>query len=195
MRKSIYPTYKDIASDVEKRIIQLDQGYDSISTVITKHGEECHRKIDKLVKKLKTEVDNMKVIHKAAFEKHRAEINQRISDIDDEIRKLAKLQESNEISLFTHHKNTITKFRKLPPKVDASFPIFTPMKFQEEQFHQLFGKLSTLSLSSKEQSYNSEIKQISPQAGCSPPVKKLFDEPVTITTIESSYGKYAMWPV
>ncbi|XP_062593087.1 uncharacterized protein LOC134254575 [Saccostrea cucullata] len=188
MRKSIYPTYQDIASDVEKRISQLDKGYEGILTAITNHGEEWHRQIDKLVKKLKEKVDKMKIRHNSALEKHRAEINQRISDIDDEIRKLAKLLESNDISLFTHHENTITKFRKLLPKVDASFPVFTPMKFQEEQFHKLFGKLSTLSLTSEENGYNSKLKQISPEAGSSPPVKKLLNEPETDTTIDTKFG-------
>ncbi|XP_062593089.1 uncharacterized protein LOC134254576 [Saccostrea cucullata] len=187
MRKSIYPTYQDIFLNVEKTISQLDKGYDGILTAITKHGEEWHRQIDKLVKKLKTEVESMKDIHKSALEKHRAEINQRISDIDDEIRKLAKHLESNDMSLFTHHKNTVTKFRKLPPKVDASFPNFTPMTFQEEQFHKLFGKLSTLSITSDEHGYNSKLKQISPEAGSSPPVNKLLDEPETVTTIHTGY--------
>ncbi|XP_062593102.1 E3 ubiquitin-protein ligase TRIM71-like [Saccostrea cucullata] len=187
MRKSIYPIYEDIASDAEKRISQLDKGYEGIATTITNHGEEWHRQIDKLVNKLKAEVDNMKAIHKAALEKHRAEINQRISDIDDKIRKLTKLLESNDISLFTHHNITVAKFRKLPPIVDASFPNFTPIKFQEEPFQQLFGKLSSLSLTSEEYGYNSKLQQISPEAGSFPPIKKILDEPEIVTTIDTEY--------
>ncbi|XP_062606963.1 E3 ubiquitin-protein ligase TRIM71-like [Saccostrea cucullata] len=48
LNDTIYPTYQDIASDVQNRISQLEKEYGDLTTAITKHGEDGHREIDKL---------------------------------------------------------------------------------------------------------------------------------------------------
>ncbi|XP_062596633.1 uncharacterized protein LOC134258083 [Saccostrea cucullata] len=60
LNEVIFPTYQDIVSDVKNRISQVEKKYGDLFTAITKHGEDWHREIDKLVKKLKAEYDEIK---------------------------------------------------------------------------------------------------------------------------------------
>ncbi|XP_062619769.1 uncharacterized protein LOC134281298 [Saccostrea cucullata] len=184
LEQNIFPTYQNIASDVQNRMSQLEKEYGDLSTAITKHGEDWHREIDKLVKKLKAEVDEMKTKHYDALKTHKDEINQKITDISDEIQASSKLLELNDISLFLEFNTNIQEFTNLPAKVYKTLPHFTPIQYQPEQLMELFGTLSSLSLNSDEHGY--KMKK-SPEAGSSPPVKQLLDEPETVTTIDTGY--------
>ncbi|XP_061168875.1 E3 ubiquitin/ISG15 ligase TRIM25-like [Saccostrea echinata] len=185
---TIYPTYQDIASDVQNRMSQLEKEYGDLSTAITKHGEDWHREIDKLVKKLKAEVDKMKMKQLEALQKHLDEINKNISEIKNEIDSIDVAVDANDISRLFSVKPGMNKHKDLPEKFVASLPIFTPGKIQEE-LSNLFGALSSSSLTSDKHGYSMKTTQKSPEAGSSPPVKQLLDEPETVTTIDTGYGE------
>ncbi|XP_061166044.1 tripartite motif-containing protein 2-like [Saccostrea echinata] len=51
----------------------------------------------------------------------------------------------------------------------------------------MFGALSSSSLTSDKHGYSMKTTQKSPEAGSSPPVKHLLDEPATVTTIDTLY--------
>ncbi|XP_061168250.1 E3 ubiquitin-protein ligase TRIM71-like isoform X2 [Saccostrea echinata] len=189
IEQNIYPTYQNIASDVQNRISQLEKEYGDLSTAITKHGEDWHREIDKLVKNLKAEVEKMKAKHHDALKAHKDEINQLITDIYNEIQASSKLLELNDISLFLKFNTNIQEFRKLPSKVNVTLPHFTPTQYQPEQLIKLFGNLSSLSLTSEEHGYKMKTTKKSPEAGSSPPVRQLLDEPETITSTNTGYDR------
>ncbi|XP_061168299.1 tripartite motif-containing protein 55-like [Saccostrea echinata] len=190
LEQNIYPTYQYIASDVQNRMSQLEKEYGDLSTAITKHGEDWHREIDELVRKLTTEVEKMKAEHHEALKSHIHEINQRIANIYNEIQASTKLLELNDISLFLEFNTNIHEFRKLPPKVNATLPHFTRTQYQQEQLIKLFGNLSSLSLTSDKHGYSMKTMQKSPEAGSSSPVKQLLDQPETITTINTGYEEF-----
>ncbi|XP_062620416.1 E3 ubiquitin-protein ligase TRIM45-like [Saccostrea cucullata] len=60
-QKRIYSTYKEIASDVQNKISQLEKEYEDFSTTITQHEKNLHEKIEQHVSKLKSEADGMRV--------------------------------------------------------------------------------------------------------------------------------------
>ncbi|XP_061168946.1 E3 ubiquitin-protein ligase TRIM45-like [Saccostrea echinata] len=81
LKEIIYPINEDIASDVQNRMSQLEEEYGDLSTAITKHGEDWHRKIDQLVEKLKAEVEEMKITQLETLERHLNEIHEKMSNI------------------------------------------------------------------------------------------------------------------
>ncbi|XP_061167687.1 E3 ubiquitin-protein ligase TRIM71-like [Saccostrea echinata] len=184
----IYPTYQDIASDVQNGMSQLEKEYGDLSTAITKHGEDWHREIDKLVKKLKAEVDQMKNTQLQTLQKHLDEINKKISDIKDEINSIDVVVNGNELSKLFSVTFDINKYRNLPEKKVPSLPKFTPGRIGEE-LGKLFGALSSSSLTSDKHGYSMKTTQKSPEAGSSPPVKQLLDQPKTVTTIDTGCDK------
>ncbi|XP_061168967.1 E3 ubiquitin-protein ligase TRIM45-like [Saccostrea echinata] len=77
-KDTIYPTFQEIAFDVQNKMSQLKKDYGDLSTAITKHGEDWHREIDKLLKKLKAEVDETKNTQLQTLQKQLDEINKKI---------------------------------------------------------------------------------------------------------------------
>ncbi|XP_062591073.1 tripartite motif-containing protein 55-like [Saccostrea cucullata] len=183
LKEKIYPNYQDIASDVQNRMSQLEKEYGDLSTAITKHGEDWHREIDKLVKKLKAEVDEMKNTQLQTLQKHLDEINKTMSDIKDEINSVDSVLESTDISSLFSLPSTLDRYTNLPRKITVSIPKFIPKKLQADQ---LFS-LKTISIKSDEYGYSMKTTQKSPEAGSSPPVKQLLDEPEIVATIDTEY--------
>ncbi|XP_061167345.1 E3 ubiquitin-protein ligase TRIM71-like [Saccostrea echinata] len=186
LHEKIYPTYQGIAFDVQNRISQLEKEYGDLSTAITKHGEDWHREIDKLVKKLKAEVDEMKntqleTLHK----KHLDEINKKMSDIKDELNSVDVAVDSNDISKLFDITINVDRYKNLPQNFLPSLPKFIPGRIQE--LSKIFGTLSSSSSTSDENDYSIKTTQKSPEAGSSPPVKQLLDEPEIVTTIDTGY--------
>ncbi|XP_062580315.1 uncharacterized protein LOC134242245 [Saccostrea cucullata] len=192
LNETIYPTYQDIASDVQNKMSQLKKEYGDLSTAITKHGEDWHREIDKLVKKLKAEVDEMKNTQLQTLQKHLDEINKTMSDIKDEIDSFNTVIDSNEISeIFKFASVNITRYKNIPEKILPYLPKFTQGRIQRrKELGKLFGTLSSSSLNSDEHGYSMKTTHKSPEAGSSPPVKQLLDEPETVTTMKTECSLY-----
>ncbi|XP_062602405.1 tripartite motif-containing protein 55-like [Saccostrea cucullata] len=172
LKETIYPIFQEIASDEQNRMSQLEKEYGDLSTAITKHGEDWHREIDKLVQKLKAEVDEMKITQLQTLQKHLDEINKTMSDIKDEIDAVNSTINSNDLSKLFGVKFNVDRYKKLPQKIVSSIPKFMPGKIQEKEFHDMFGDLTLSSLTSDEHYYSMKF---------SPP------EPETVTTIDTGY--------
>ncbi|XP_062600692.1 uncharacterized protein LOC134262329 [Saccostrea cucullata] len=189
LKQTIYPIYQDIVSDVQNRMSQLEKEYGDLSTAITEHGEDCHRKIDKLVQKLKAQVDEMKNTQLQTLQKHLDEVDKTMSCIEDEINKIDISLNSNEISEVFGISIGTDEYRKIPPKIMVSLPTFSLKKLRAEQLSMLFGTLSSAT-STFIDCYSMKTMQKSSEAGSSPPVKHLLDEPETVTTIDTGYDRY-----
>ncbi|XP_062574618.1 uncharacterized protein LOC134236450 [Saccostrea cucullata] len=172
LKETIYPTYQDIASDVQNRMSQLEKEYGDLSTAITKHGEDLHREIDKLVKKLKAEVDEMKNTQLQTLQKHLDEINKKIFDIEDEIDAVNATKDSNDLSKLFSVKLSLDKYKKLPPKIVSCTPKFMPGKVQEKELHDMIGAVTPSSLTSGDYCYS---------------MKFSLPEPESVTTIYTGY--------
>ncbi|XP_062586150.1 uncharacterized protein LOC134247777 [Saccostrea cucullata] len=187
LNETIYPTYQYIAFDVQNRMSQLEKKYGDLSTAITKHGEDWHREIDELVQKLKAEVEKMKNTQLQTLQKHLDEINKIISDIKDEIDSLDVAVKSNDMSKIFKSTFSVERYRNLPQKVLPSLPTFTPCKIKGQHLSKIFGTVSSSSPTSDKYGYSMKTTKNSPEAGSSPPVKQLLDEPETVTTINTRF--------
>ncbi|XP_062575379.1 uncharacterized protein LOC134237300, partial [Saccostrea cucullata] len=116
-KETIYPTYMDIASDVQNRISQLEKEYGDLSTALTKHGEDWHRKIDQLVKKLKAEVAEMKITQLKTLQKHLVEMNKNITEIKDVVNSAEIALDTQDISKLFAVKSNLDRYRKLPQEI------------------------------------------------------------------------------
>ncbi|XP_062618412.1 uncharacterized protein LOC134280007 [Saccostrea cucullata] len=183
MQMSIYPVYENTAYDVQNRMNQLEKEYGDLSAAITKHGEEWHGIINKIVQNLKAEVDTMKSRHYDILKKNLAEINQRVSELEEAIQTSKMTMESNDIAPLLQFNRKILEFRKLPTKLEVSSPKFTPIRCQQEEFVKQFGKLSTLSLFSDDDCCSGKKVQESEEVG--PPVKQLLKKPKVVSTIRT----------
>ncbi|XP_061168869.1 uncharacterized protein LOC133178129 [Saccostrea echinata] len=178
----IYPTYKNIASDLENRMTQLEKEFGDLSMAVTKHGKYLHGEIDNLEKKLKSEVDEMKKTQINTLQKYLNEIKQILSEIWNEINSLDAALDSEDISKLCTLKPNVDEYRQLPQTFVSSLPEFIPGRAEGDEFSQLFGVL-TSSLCSEEDGNSMNFTQKSSTAGSSAPIKQLLVEPEAVTSI------------
>ncbi|XP_062591566.1 uncharacterized protein LOC134253067 [Saccostrea cucullata] len=183
LEKRICPTYEEIVLDLNSEKLNLEKHYEKLTTAVTKQGEDWHREINIIVNKQKSEIDEMKSKHLAALNKQEHEIKQTTSDVKQCILDLKKLLDSNDVSLTSAYKSRNAAFRSLPPKINVTLPSFSPHPINTEQFYQMFGSLSSLSITTKEDGYTMKTTEA---VSCLP-VKPLLDEPELITTINTGY--------
>ncbi|XP_065929995.1 tripartite motif-containing protein 2-like [Magallana gigas] len=184
LEKLIFPKYKEIASGIPVQRATLDTSSQKIASDISKHGEEMHREIDVIIKKLKSDLDEMDSKYLAALNNHEDEIKHMLSDITQTITDLKKLINSDDVGLLSAYKSRNAKFRRLPPKLTVTLPSFSPKKIDKHQIYEHFGSLLELSIETEEHNFTLRTEH-------SPAERSLIDVPQIITEIKTDY-KYAV---
>ncbi|XP_052704432.1 uncharacterized protein LOC128180386 [Crassostrea angulata] len=183
LEKSLYPKFKEIASNIPVQKVDLSKNSRKLTTAIDKQGEVWHREIDTIITNLKSNVKEMESKHLPIVNKQENEITHTISEITQTIAELKKLLNSKDVCLVSEYKSRNAEFRRLPPKIKVSLPNFRPQKIHIDQLIEQFGSLSALSFTAEKQDYS-----MLPQgAESSPPDRSLMDVPRVITAIDTGY--------
>lgn len=141
LEKSLYPKYQEIAANILVQKANLNENSKQVLKAIDKHGEDLHRKIDSIIKKLKADLDEMNSKHLAVLKKQEDDIKRRILEINQSIKNLKKI-ESREFKLISSFKSGNAKFREIPFDQNVSLPMFIPNRINKKQLYSLFGSLS-----------------------------------------------------
>ncbi|XP_019923976.3 protein lin-41-like [Magallana gigas] len=179
LENRIFPSYKDIARDLENQLANLDGGYEKLTTTLSKQGEQWHREIDIIINKMKTEISEIKEKHRDILQKHLNEIKQIQSLIKETLQTIRKIEKSTEIAPAVEYSSKIREFSKLPPKVQVSLPTFLPKPIDCEKLYSLFGQITPLSTATEENVFPQNQPKIS--------VRELLDEPELVATIQTGH--------
>ncbi|XP_078330841.1 uncharacterized protein LOC144624759 [Crassostrea virginica] len=136
---SIYPKYQESVSDIPNRKAEMIENSQALKANLNEQGRRLHREIDKCIKEMQTEIDDMDAQNFTAIEKHTSVINSTIDKISKSIQDLKKLLDSNDISLISKYKSRNEDYRKLPPELRVSSFKFEPRKIKNEKIRELFG--------------------------------------------------------
>eukprot|EP00105_Crassostrea_gigas_P035712 XP_019919860.1 PREDICTED: tripartite motif-containing protein 45-like [Crassostrea gigas] len=142
LENKISPSYEEIAQDLENQLANLDGGYEKITTEISKQGEEWHREIDIVINKMKTEINEIKMKHRANLQKHLDEIRQTRALIKQTLLTLRDIQESTEVSQIIKYSSKIRMYSERPPKLQISLPKFIPKPINHGMMYNCFGNIA-----------------------------------------------------
>lgn len=145
--KLIYPKYQEIASSFLAQRAELQRNTEELISAVNKRGDDWHRDIDTIIKKLKSDIEETESEHLAFLKKQEDEINQTILEITHNIGELKKLLDSNDIYLLSTYKSKNAEFSKMPPKFIFTLPSFSSQRIDTEQLLRQFGSLTALSRS------------------------------------------------
>ncbi|XP_065938047.1 E3 ubiquitin-protein ligase TRIM71-like [Magallana gigas] len=179
LKNHIAPKYEKIARDLKNQLANLDGGYEKLTSAMSKQGEQWHREIDIVIKKMKTEISEIKVKHRDVLQKHLNEIKQVQSLIKETLQTIRKIEKSTEVSLTIEYSSKIREFSKLQPKVHVSLPTFIPKPIDPKKLYSLFGKITPLSTATEENVLSLNQPNTS--------VRELLDEPELVATIQTGY--------
>ncbi|XP_052693320.1 E3 ubiquitin-protein ligase TRIM71-like [Crassostrea angulata] len=185
LEKSIYPKYQKIASSIPVQKANLNKNSQKITTAISRHGEDLHREVDNIVKKLKTDLSEIDSKNLAVLNKEEDDIKHTISEITQSIAELKKLMNSDDVSLVSAYKSRNAEFRRLPLKLTVSLPSFKSKKINKAHFYQQFGSLSASSPKTEEGHY---YTMDVPDAKSSLQDRPLISKPRVLTDINTEFG-------
>lgn len=94
---------------------------------------------------MKTGIDDIKVKHRVILQKQLDEIIQILLLIQQILKTLKEIEESNEIPMVIEYKSQNRNLSKLPPKVMVSMPKFYPKPIDRDRICFYFGQITTLS--------------------------------------------------
>lgn len=66
----------DIANDIENQIANFDDEYDKLTNILSNQEETWRKEIDSVVKKMKREINDLKLRHRDVLQTHLNEIKE-----------------------------------------------------------------------------------------------------------------------
>lgn len=141
LEKIISPTYVDIANDIQNQIANIDDEYDKLTNILSNQEETWRKEIDSVVKKVKSEINDLKLRHRDVLQTHLNEIKEIEKSIQESLSAFKELEKSNVVSAILDYKPKNEEFIKLPSKLLVSLPTFHPGSITSEQIYKMFGSL------------------------------------------------------
>uniref|UniRef100_K1PSV4 Brain tumor protein n=1 Tax=Magallana gigas TaxID=29159 RepID=K1PSV4_MAGGI len=185
LEQSLFPIYREIASDIKAKKYDLHRNSRELTTFIDKQGEGLHREIDEIIAIWKEKLVETDSNYQACLGKQEAEITRTISEITQNVADLKKILDSNDVPLLLRYTSKNAEFKELPPKITVTLPKFTPREINSERIIELFGSLSALSFTTVavEHSYNNLTQEIK----TSFPENLDIEIPNAVTVINTGY--------
>lgn len=146
----IYPKYQEIASSFSVQKGDLNSNTEKLISAINKRGEEWHREIDNIIRKMKSDIENTVSENLVVLKKQEVEINHSLSEITLNINELKNLLDSNDAKLLSKYESRNAKFKRLPSKLVVSLPHFSSQRIDTDKLFQQFGSLTALSITTVE---------------------------------------------
>ena len=143
MEQFIYTKFKTAASNIPVQKADARIHSQKLSTILKKHGESLHREIDTIQHKIQSDIEDMVSQHLAFIDKQEKAIEHSITEIEQTILDLKKLQETRDFCLLSKNISRNEEFRRLPAQ-------FTPQDINSEQIYQQIGFLSRLTITAEE---------------------------------------------
>eukprot|EP00105_Crassostrea_gigas_P021094 XP_011440106.1 PREDICTED: uncharacterized protein LOC105337176 [Crassostrea gigas] len=128
-----------ILDHTAKMLSSISSYYKQRKDEVTARGEEWHKQIEKTVKKLHQELDDMQKEHEAVLQKQKKEFEELIGKVDEMNGKTVKLQKSKNVKEMQSFVPVIQNRQTLNEVSQYSFPTFYECKIDPNYLQTYFG--------------------------------------------------------
>lgn len=154
-------SYENETAEIEKRISNLEKGYRKINEAVDKQRKDWHQEVDCMVDKLKSDIKKMKNKQRTVLKTHLQSITKLIDDLNSAIEEIKEVLNSGDVSKSLDYEGKLAEFKKLPPTLKSTFPIFTPLKVQRRELRKLFCSLTPPSITAVESTHAPKCSNLS----------------------------------
>nr|XP_022327790.1 uncharacterized protein LOC111127076 [Crassostrea virginica] len=145
---------------------------------VTVRGEEWHKLIEKSVKNLHHQLDDLKKENKTALQKQRNEFEKLIGIVDEMNKKATKLQKSNNITEMQKYRTVIDEQLAEKKIAQNTFPTFYECKIDEHYLQTYFGYIEKIPEG------NMTFRLWLPDVSCS---RKVLEVPKIVRHLETKF--------
>lgn len=146
LKPFIFHKYQEMADSVKAQKTTLDEKSKELLNVISKHGDDWHREIDRVTLSELKKVDVMRIKCMHVLDKEETGIMDQISKMKQYMSDLKELLDYNDVYKISSFQSRIAEFRRLPLEVFIDFSTFPSQKIDTEQLRKQFGALSEFSI-------------------------------------------------
>ncbi|XP_052697508.1 uncharacterized protein LOC128175721 [Crassostrea angulata] len=133
-----------ILDHTTKLLSSISSIYKQRKDEVTARGEEWHKQIEKTVKKLHQELDDMQKEHEAVLQKQKKEFEEMIGKVDEMNGKTVKLKKSKNVKEMQIFVPVIQNHQNLNEFSQYSFPSFYECKIDPNYLQTYFGYVEKL---------------------------------------------------
>ena len=126
-------------NDTTKQLSSLSSVYQKGKNDVTAQGVKWHKLIDKHVKKLHQELDDLKNENEAVLQNQKQKFEEMIEKMDEINRKSTHIQKSKNVREMQKFKSVIKKQKTIEQFTQYIFPVFHDCKLDENNIETLFG--------------------------------------------------------
>ena len=144
LQTQITPLYQKMLKRMLQRMKEIEENCEEADKAINKHGEYWHEEVDKIVSRLKTQLQRLKEVKLNNLKDQASDIKQTIFKISSTVGCNNDILNSNNLEKAIGYTAQNDEFRKGPVCSDVLVPTFKAKQYQQEKFAELFGSLSTV---------------------------------------------------
>lgn len=133
LEKRTYPRYQEIASSISSRKSDLRKNSEKLKTALFERGKDWHKEIDKIIRKLESDADEMEAQQLDVLNEQEDEVTHSISEITQNIADLTKLVDSDDIDSVSAYTSRNEEFRKMSFILKVYLPVFSPPNDQHRK--------------------------------------------------------------
>lgn len=145
--EDIHTRYKNSSPNINALRSLMKGHCNKLTNALDNLGKEWHTEIDIIISNIKKEITEINSKHLSDLQREEREIISSNPKLKETICLLKSLLDSSNVSLVCEYKSKNVEFRRIPPKLNLSIPVFYQEKIDRSSLLKIFGRLSKLPIS------------------------------------------------
>lgn len=142
LKQRIIPDFEKISGEEDEKLKKLNKAYDKLDSSIEEHGKDLHRKVDAVISKYKTKVQQKKQADAKILQQQIEDVNGILSEAKQAaVKNESLLKSKNALSLLAH-KSENANLNKVPNLRNIIPSDFTPKPIPADLLDSAFGEVT-----------------------------------------------------